>query len=130
MPRHKPAVSPRASLGRSVLVYFPMTFIAKFGSVLNRCTASIWASRKPRTADSLARSNSFRHDHRRQRIPEALRVVIDQYAEPRGAGMEHRRKTERAALDLPGLEPGHDLRQTAHLPNHHIPVRHEPVLTE
>ena len=44
--------------------------------------------------------------------------------------MQNRRKTERAALDLPGLEPGHYLRQTAHLPNHHIPVRHKSVLTE
>ena len=44
--------------------------------------------------------------------------------------MQNRRETERAALDLPCFEPSHYLRQTSHLPNHHIPVRHEPVLTE
>src|SRR4029077_7516219 len=72
----------------------------------------------------------FRHNHRRQRISEALRAVIDQDAEPGGAGLEHRRETERAALDLPRFEPGHYLRQTSHLPDHHIAVRHESVLTE
>jgi hypothetical protein len=44
--------------------------------------------------------------------------------------MQNRRKTERAALDLPSFEASDYLRQPSHLPNHHIPVRHEPVLTE
>src|SRR5499426_3231893 len=72
----------------------------------------------------------FRYNHRRQRISEALRAVIDQNAEPCGAGVKHRWKTERAALDLSRFEPGHYFRQTSHLPNHHIPVRHKSILTE
>src|SRR5215510_10117691 len=44
--------------------------------------------------------------------------------------MKHRWKTKRAALDLSRFEPGNYFRQTSHLPNHHIPVRHESVLTE
>ena len=44
--------------------------------------------------------------------------------------MQNSRKAERAALDLAGFETGYYFRQTAHLPNHRITVRHEPVLTE
>ena len=44
--------------------------------------------------------------------------------------MKHRGKAEGSAFDLSRLEPGYNLRQTAHLPNHNITIRHESVLSQ
>ena len=77
-----------------------MTFIVKFGSVLEndvppRCGLSENCESPTREPEA----HFYVTTTDRKRISEALRVVIDQNAEARGAGVEHCRKAEGAGVD-------------------------------